>query len=473
MKPKRILALMVLLCLACSTALAYSVDEAEGSVVRVLTLLSNPGQERIVDEKQGVYCALPQSYSATGSGFAVGKSPDSVQYFVTNRHVIDPQVSITVQVRDLKTDEVLGEGEVEIAYRDAKYYLVYEDISSASPINLLTTSSRTDLAILKLESPTSKRTASILCPFDVDTMKKVNVYALGFPDAADGFLSSDAQDNLDSTQVTRTDGVISAFLTHQRTGIGELIQTSAAINHGNSGGPLVDENGYVLGVNTYTMGNSQGIHAAVSINEVVALLEQNNVPYMTASSTETSDLTPKPDEPTASPAPEKDEPADSQITKQDELAVNPMVFVLIGIGVLIAVAAWRFSRKPQPNPTPTPTPVLDPTLPDSDTAPVAVTRTLIGENGALAGRKFLISGETVIGRDPQSCQIVLPADTKGVSRVHCTILIRDGQVTVTDNGSSCGTWIDDRKLVPGESVVMHRGHRLCLGSRKQSFILRS
>lgn len=104
-----------------------------------------------------------------------------------------------------------------------------------------------------------------------------------------------------------------------------------------------------------------------------------------------------------------------------------------------------------------------------------VTRTLIGEQGALMGRQFTLkAGQTVIGRDPKVCQIVFPADTKGISHAHCTITVtQDGKVTVRDNGSRYGTWLDNTKLAQNEETGFHRGHRIYLGSREQSFILRS
>ena len=60
-----------------------------------------------------------------------------------------------------------------------------------------------------------------------------------------------------------------------------------------------------------------------------------------------------------------------------------------------------------------------------------------------------------------------------LSHIHCTIIVRNGKVMVKDNGSSCGTWVDDVKLAPNQETVVHRGHRIYLGSREQSFVLNS
>lgn len=54
----------------------------------------------------------------------------------------------------------------------------------------------------------------------------------------------------------------------------ELIQTDAAINHGNSGGPLVNARGEVVGVNTAIIEDSQSIGFSISIDSVKPLIDQ-------------------------------------------------------------------------------------------------------------------------------------------------------------------------------------------------------
>ena len=167
----------------------------------------------------------PVPVEGAGSGFII----DPRGYILTNYHVVEGAQSIEV---------VLGDQS-----RHAAKYIGADQ--------------RNDVALIKID-PKGKQLAALKLGDSNALQVGQKVLAIGNPF---GF------------QSTLTTGVISALgrtvQTSQTAFIDEAIQTDAAINRGNSGGPLIDTHGDVIGINTaiYTpSGTTAGIGFAIPIN---------------------------------------------------------------------------------------------------------------------------------------------------------------------------------------------------------------
>lgn len=181
-----------------------------------------------------------QQSSGAGTGFIISASG----IIVTNRHVVPD-----------------GTTKVSVTLSDGTKY------DNVQVLGRTNSSSSLDLAFLKISDLKSKT----LTPVNLGDSSKIQV---GDKVVAIG-------NALGQFQNTVTSGIISGFgrdLTAGDQGGGsaenlsDLIQTDAAINEGNSGGPLVDVNGNVIGINTAVAGNANNIGFAIPINDVKGLI---------------------------------------------------------------------------------------------------------------------------------------------------------------------------------------------------------
>ncbi|MFQ8431678.1 Do family serine endopeptidase [Amaricoccus sp. W119] len=170
----------------------------------------------------------PERSTALGSGFIISEDG----YIVTNNHVID------------------GADEIRVEFIDG----------TSHEAEVVGTDARTDVALLKIESPDPLPFVSF---GDSDRMRVGDwVVAIGNP-LGQGFSVSA--------------GIVSARNRTLQGSYDDFIQTDAAINRGNSGGPLFNTQGEVIGVNTAILspnGGSIGIGFAMSSAVVSQVVDQ-------------------------------------------------------------------------------------------------------------------------------------------------------------------------------------------------------
>jgi len=170
---------------------------------------------------------LVETSSGRGSGFFV-----SADTLITNVHVVGGNSSVTIRR--------MG--------------------GATTPARVAASSPEFDIAVLKISSPEAGQ-AVISLGSALNARVGQDVIAIGSA--------------LGTLQNTVTRGIVSAL---RQTGNATWIQTDAAVNPGNSGGPLLDRSGVAIGITTMGYSGRQGLNFAVAAEHARALLEGRAMP---------------------------------------------------------------------------------------------------------------------------------------------------------------------------------------------------
>lgn len=477
----------------------------------------------VVVTVNAVYEDGGEQFWGYGTGFFVDDMGEDVQYLVTNHHVVEAFLECGKGERQVAETEKLKDGTMRwirggipvldtnsgklAGYLTGKVKIrVYFDGGDYDEAYVVDYDEVKDIALLRLNSPTGKRKALTLKSPE-ESMTGVDVYAVGYPGTSDNIITDSAsQWEINDASITK--GTLSRLLTTSGTGV-RKIQTDAVIQHGNSGGPMITEDGAVIGINTQSVSTASNINEestwldimtsietnyyAVSIDEVIPMLKMHDVKYKTeleetvqaeetgvseeAASTEESKVLEEPDLSTEEEA-ETKEVINQNPSSQPEEKQSPVMMMIIVaaavIVVLVIVMIFVLKSKKSSAGNLQSAAEAYHYPPDDDVTRgisqemargIPLVRSLSAQhNGAvyqLNGRQILI------GRDVASCTVVFQKGTPGVSGRHCSLSYDEstGEFILTDLKSTYGTFLmNGQKLEAGMSCRLKPGDQFYMGS---------
>ena len=477
------------------------------------------------------------SFTSTGSGWFI--SPDG--YIVTNAHVAEdahaqdkdiaqdmlPYLFRAVARKLRPAQESLNSAQTQIVmdaladYKIAKVFYVITPGGEALPAEIKAFGvpigediSGKDVAILKVEG----KNFPTLAPGNSDSAKDADkIYILGYPGAADIEGLFDKKSILESST---SEGAVQA---RKNTAQGTpVIQIGGAANPGNSGGPILNQKGEVIGILTF--GKTEGVNFAVPMNTIQEFVRQAGANpggsvtstrfqeamglYWTGHFSKSIDRFNEVERLYPAHSLAKKYIQEAEGHKKDEPCMDPTLRLSrVGAAVLRrggggAAAASVRSRKKRAQPaapvavpatapapaaaaprpvttyTVAPPPPLSVTAPPAPAAPVTpppapaavgttMLPTVLGHahfrNGPLAGQRVAIpAGGCFIGREPGEGGLTVPHNS--VSRQHCWIgPDAAGRTVVVDRGSTNGTFVGSVAAGRVTQVELHPGDVVHLG----------
>lgn len=234
------------------TSITENVTKLEKDVTVTDTGIAD-AVEKVYDSVVIVSTYKDNVYSASGTGFVYQKE-DNKYYILTNHHVIDGGNKVTVTFTDGKVLETKVVGSDQYA----------------------------DIAVLSLETKEDVKIASI--GKSESTRVGDTAFAVGAP------LDSAYSWTVTRGIVSGKDRMVEVSLdkSSQNDYVMKVLQTDAAINSGNSGGPLCNSNGEVIGITSLKLVSSgvEGMGFAIPIENAIKKAEQiikgetANYPYI-------------------------------------------------------------------------------------------------------------------------------------------------------------------------------------------------
>lgn len=465
---RRVLTAVMVICLMLTMSLTAMATGAQGN-----------GTEKAREAINGVarILGVGDGFISLGSGFAVGEAGKPTRYFVTNWHVVeDGEGGILQDVYIMLTNSTLVRGVAGFEFDEE---LAVKCRVLGNPVQY------PDFAILQAEKVVPGRVALPLRSVD-EVQPLEPVFALGFPSVADQ-MRGDSVIAAGLDAISATAGNVNQVNHVAEFGGLRYVIHDVELNHGNSGGPMVDANGAVIGINTYglvksSQGQATQYFMSVPIDYVMAEMDRLGIHYDVY-------------------VPEKVEPA---WVLPAEIGGAVLAVAAVGFVVILMVLkkkekeqaarmqeqARRMEYQAQQmymqaqqlarmnNAVATAQRRAD----DAERAALSAAAAkggqqeapasdfrLVGVKGQFEGRRFAVPERVCIGSDPARNHLVFARGTQGISRRHCELKLKDDTLYLEDVGSSFGTFLNGQKLTAGQPVAVKVGDVFTLASDQVSF----
>ncbi len=372
------------------------------------------------DAKNGVV-AIQSQDGGWGTGFAIGKKGQPVEYIVTNNHVVN----------NVENGVIVGEPHTTAT--------VYFNLAANKMMlaNVCYYNESKDIAILKLPEATTERVPLTLCSkedLDPDDV----YYALGYPGTS---IEITEWLQFSPNDITTTRGGIKKNDTFEGV---DVFYLDLNITFGNSGGPLVNSKGQVAGINRGAVNYE---NQAIVIDELIKILNAEEIPY-------------------------------SQAGEINWFLIAGGVVLVLIIALVIVLIVRKKNNNGDDNYAGTNyTMPLDNganrTMPKQAPAAGKASARVIAIGGTLNGKRYSVTGTVKVGRDSSKCAIAFPVNTQGVSGIHCEVAFDGAVCYVKDLNSSYGTFtIDGKKLTPNVPQILQSGEKFYLASPENTFEVR-
>ena len=379
------------------------------------------------------------------------------------------------------------------------------------PAKLVNNSENMDFAILKLSQPISNHTYLKLR--DSKTVKAAEkVYSVGFPVFKDTTRYYNQKDiifetgTINRTQYTNEEDWWSDSPFFKDVMVpyefkGDMFMLSGnTMSGGNSGGPLVDEHGNVIGI--CMAGDGVSCYAS-AISQVMEVLDTIGITYTPAGS---SVAPSNEDNSTTAPTTTQPSSASSSTTdaKTEKKSNNGLIIgIIAGVAVLaiVIIVVLVMSKKKSSAPAPSPSPAGGFTPPAPPVAPPSNTMTGSGAAGT-EGTTVLGGGmggdpnaTTVLGASASSAYLIRTSNNErinitkpyfkigkdanrvdycvsgnpAVSRFHASIVSKNGQYFIVDNSTTNHTYVNDSMIPANVETQIANGAKIRLADEKFEF----